>query len=431
ILSPVEATKDWVQGKGFDLKRGYNTLQQSFDARKQQTREKHPKSSLAGEILGGVATGGQIAKNVGTMVGKGLLPTMFEGGLYGGTYSAGEAKHGEKLKEGAKGFATGAVTAGVLNKVGSGISNQIAKRAGNKLRQQIPVMSSDELGDSATQLYSQMRASGAVLPKAAGTKAKFNIDVLLKQTNEDLAPQAFGLKKVIENTLKKGDIDIVEWHNLSKQVNRVSRGNLQGDDKHFVGVIKKQVDSLQKAKIKGPPETIKMWREANKLTLRKHQVKVLEKALDFADLDTGQYTQAEIASTIAKRFRQVYRSKDISMFDKSTQNIIRDIGKAKTHSAVVNLLRKLAPRGVVSAALGSGVLGSLFPGGMFIVPAIGEAAQRVANRSANVAARQLTDDVSRGIQGMVRPPQIAGPIGSMVSRIGAQQIPRQFSQPNN
>ena len=429
-ISPIEATKNWVQGKGFDLGKAYTDLQSDFDSEKQQRRQQHPVASVVGELSGGLATGGTLAKGGLTLAGKGLLPAAAEGGAYGAVYGAGEAKPGERLTGALTGGAVGALTGGAMEKVGQAIGNRIAQKPLAAARKNMPAKTSEELGVAASGLYDQLRQSGAVLPKQAANKAATNIDLLLRKTNKELAPNAFGLKQSVDNILKGGDVDIVEWHNLSKQINRVSRGNLGGDDKYYVGLIKKQIDSLRDGRVKGPASAMKQWKQANDLTLRQKKVEIVERALDLADLDTGQYTQSELAGTIAKRFRAIYRSDDISAFTKAEKQIIRDIGQAKSQSSIVNLVKKLAPRGVVSASAG-GLIGNMLmgPAGVVIAPAMGEAAQRMANRATQNAAQTFVGDVSRGITPVANGRNVLLPVQSgfsgVIGQEGSARLPRQ------
>jgi hypothetical protein len=431
MLSPIEATKNWWQGKGFDLSKAYGDVQRDFDARKAQRRQDFPVSSVAGEVVGGLATAGGAAKAGLTTIGRmgPVTGAALEGGAYGALSGAGEAKPGERLQGAAVGGATGAALGGILGGVSKGLSNRAAQKAANQTRSAIPAMSADDLQAQASTLYDQLRQSGARLPASEAARAKGNIDLFLSQTDEGLAPTAFGIRKVIEKKFANGDVDIVDWHNLSKQVNLISRdASMNKEDARVVGLIKNQIDRLRDTNIVGPPGAMQAWKQANELSLRKAKVEELSRMMDFADLDTGQYTQAELSQTIAKRFRQLYRSEvnnGSKLFNQQELEIIRDIGQAKTQSAILNGLKKLAPRGVVSAALGAGVLGSMFPGGNFVVPAVGEAALRMSNNAASKSAQTFVDDVSRGVMPTLLPkpsriqpliPGISGTAGGLTQR---------------
>lgn len=431
MLSPIEATKNWWQGKGFDLSKAYGDVQRDFDARKAQRRQDFPVSSIAGEVVGGLATAGGAAKAGLTTIGRmgPVTGAALEGGAYGALSGAGEAKPGERLQGAAIGGATGAALGGILGGVSKGLSNRAAQKTANQTRSAIPAMSADDLQAEASTLYDQLRQSGARLPAREAAKAKANIDLFLSQTDEGLAPTAFGIRKVIEKKFANGDVDIVDWHNLSKQVNLISRdASMNKEDARVVGLIKNQIDRLRDTNIIGPKGAMDAWKKANELSLRKAKVEELSRIMDFADLDTGQYTQAELSQTIAKRFRQLYRSEvnnGSKLFNQQELEIIRDIGQAKTQSAILNGLKKLAPRGVVSAALGAGVLGSMFPGGNFVVPAVGEAALRMSNNAASKSAQTFVDDVSRGVMPTLLPkpsriqpliPGISGTAGGLTQR---------------
>ena len=411
VLSPIEATRDWMKGEGFSIPKAYERVRSSVDARKQSRREQFPKASLAGEVAGGLATGGSAAKAGLTTIGRmgPITGGAVEGAGYGALYGAGEAKPGERLQGAATGGAIGGVTGGLLGGASKAIASRSAAKATAKARAAIPAQSADDLGDEATVLFTQLRNSGVKLPAKQAAAAKADIDGILAGTDKDLAPNAFAIKNVIERKLAGGDVEVLDWHNLSKQINLIARDKkMTNEDARVFGMIKKRFDALRDSNILGPRDAMTAWKQANELTLRKAKVEKLDQIMDFADLDTGQYTQSELSQTIAKRFRELYRSETKSgspTFNLNELAIIRDIGQAKTQSAILNGLKKLAPRGVVSAALG-GMIGNatMGPVGMIVAPAIGEAALRASNRAAVRGAQNFIGDVSRGWLPALPPP---------------------------
>lgn len=426
VFAAGESAVDALRGKGFKFGENYKRIYGDLDRMTAARERNYPAASLVGNIAGDVAAGGKLAQGGVTMAGRGVAPAMIEGGGYGGITGAGYARRGEKTEGAAVGALAGAGTAGVMHTLGGAISKAVTNRAANKARVGVPAKSADDLSAEASNLYAQMRASGASLPASEGARAKANIAMTLRGTNEKLAPMAFALKDQVDDVLGHGPVDIVAWHNLSKQVNRVARGNLQGDDAYYVGQIKKFVDKLRDGRVSGPPSAMDAWRKANELTIRQKKMEILDKALDFADLDTGQYTQAQLAHTIAKRFRQIYRNDaQRRQFSDAEQKIIRDIGQGKTAGAIIGALRRLAPRGIVSAGIGAGVFGSMFPGGIFVVPAVGEAAQRIADRNASRAAQVFSQDISRGLAPMpARIPNRLVPLIPGASAATGGQLPQ-------
>lgn len=390
----------------------------------EQFRQSHPVGSMLAEGLGAgvqaVAGGGLLGK-VAPKAAAFLNPAGRGGLARAGRYAAVAAPQSALAASGEEDATlgsvvgaglTGAAIGGAIPVVGNmarrgaqAVSNKLADKAALKAmaaaRAKTPAMSSDELGQQADTLFDALRKSGAKLPSAQAAAAKADIDAILGQTTKGLAKNSFAAKKVIDRVLGQGDVDVLDWHNLSKEINIVARDpKLEYNDARVIGLIKRRIDALRDGPVSGSKTAMTAWKAANELTLRKAKVEEIERALDIADLKTGQYTQAQIAHTVALKFRQLYekysaRGAD-KLFSKEELAIMREIGKGNTSSKTVNLLKKLAPRGVVSAALG-GMIGNatMGPAGVVIAPAIGEAAQRMANKQAMGAAERFMGDISR------------------------------------
>ncbi len=156
----------------------------------------------------------------------------------------------------------------------------------------------------------------------------------------------------------------------------------------------------------------------------------------MADVDTGKYTQSGLANAVRNRTAQLYREikkgRDKS-WSKDEVALIRRMAKGGSNSATVNLLAKLAPRGVISATLpqtagGLATLG-LGPAGLLInaaAPLAGHIAGKAADRGAMTAAMALRDAAARGF--VQKLPQLANhlrpAIGGLTAGTTGLTLPR-------
>lgn len=116
---------------GFGLAGDYGQALEAERARMRANREAAPGTALAGELVGGIATGAGLAKSGVTLAGRatgaglgkraGLMAG--EGAAYGAAYGAGTAEGGaaDRLAGGATGASLGATIGGAIPVVGAGI----------------------------------------------------------------------------------------------------------------------------------------------------------------------------------------------------------------------------------------------------------------------------------------------------------------------
>lgn len=130
VAAGIAATKD-----GADFLDAYNGILGNIQDNQNEFREENPKTALAGQIVGGLATGGAgVVKTIGSQAGKkvgaktaGFITGATEGGIAG----AGFADQGEsKLKAAAAGAAVGGVTAGI----GTAVAQRFTKSSESKNR---------------------------------------------------------------------------------------------------------------------------------------------------------------------------------------------------------------------------------------------------------------------------------------------------------
>lgn len=409
MMAPIHAGIDMVQGKGFDLGGAYDKLYKQANARKQAYRQDHPVASTVGEIAGGAAIGGKAAQSGLTLAGR-SLPVIgktgaaaLEGAAYGGLYGAGDAKPGERLEGAAWGAGTGAATGALVERVGRGLSNMASRRAAP------PAPALDDLAQQTDALYSAARAQGVSIKAPAVDRMVGNIQMAAGGLNDKLRPNTAG---IVEDALKlKGQAMSLEALDEFRQQIGLAMKQAQPQDVRTLMQIKKVVDgldnSLKPGDWTGPLQTgMDLYKKGRALNARKAKTELIEQLLDFADVDTGKYTQSELAGTIRNRSAELYRqiSKGrVKGFTAEEVALIRQMAKGGSTSTLVNIWRKLDPKGAVS--IGTNIAAALGAGAVFGPAAAavgapvalgGYLSGRAANKGALAAANTLRDAAARG-----------------------------------
>lgn len=402
MMAPIEAAKDWYQGKGFDIGSAYTKGQQERDAVKAQRRQDRPIASIAGELAGGLATGGVLgkaglslaAKPVG-MAGK-IGAGAVEGAGYGALYGAGEAKPGERLQGAGTGAAIGGLTGGAVGAVGGALANRAARKAAPAV-----APTSDDLAATSSALYAASEAQGVAFNPAATSRLGNNLKLAAGQLNEKLRPLTAGTVDDV-NKMLGGQMSLKQIDEFRQGLN-MDIGAAKGQDKMFLQRMKTITDSFldnaSPADMTGGPQGVEYLKSARQMWARSKKAETVEKILDMADVKTGQYTQSGLANAIKTEMRALYKEIQKGKAQGWTKEeiaLIRQMARGGSPNAAVNLLSKFAPRGVVSFGAGQ-VVGSMLPGaGNLMLPIGGEVAARAADRGAMQAAQSLRTAAATG-----------------------------------
>ena len=123
---------------GNNIKDAYSDIHQSLQDDRNTFKSENPKSALAAELVGGLATGGAGATKMAAMQGvknlKPLAQAMVVGGTEGAVYGTAAADRGERLEGGAVGGALGAVGAPVLD-LGAKVVKHLGKPIVDRAKQ--------------------------------------------------------------------------------------------------------------------------------------------------------------------------------------------------------------------------------------------------------------------------------------------------------
>ena len=399
MLAPIDAGIDWLKGDGFDMGKAYTRKQQMLDAQKGARRSEHPIASIGGELAGGLALGSKIpslaALPTASMAGRVGLAAV-EGAGYGGLYGAGEAKPGERMSGAAKGAAVGAAVGGAIGAVGGALAGRAARKS------MPPAPTADDVLAQSQALYRASEAEGVRFADTGIKHLGNNLKMAAGRINDRLRPQTAGFMDEVD-AMFNGEMSLEVFDEFRKSLNK-SISKALPDDVRTLTAMKKMVDhfadNVQPGQMTGGQAGIDMLKDARAMWSRGKKAEVVERIMDVADVQTGQYTQSGLANTITREMRTLYKQiakgKAKNNWSKEEIALIRQMAKGGSNSRVINLLAKFSPRGPMSIVLGQ-ALGSAVPGiGNIAVPLMGHVAGQAADRGALQAARTLQAGAATG-----------------------------------
>jgi len=399
MLAPIDAGIDWLKGDGFDMGKAYTRKQQMLDAQKGARRAEHPIASIGGELAGGLALGTKIpslaARPAASLLGRVGLGAA-EGAGYGALYGAGEAKPGERLSGAAKGGAVGAGIGGTVGLVGGMLARRSARNA------MPPPPTSDDVLAQSQALYRASEQQGVKFKDTGIQHLGANLKMAAGRINDRLRPETAGFMDEID-ALFNNDMSLEVFDEFRKSLNK-SIPKAKPDDVRTLTAMKKVLDhfadNVPAGQMTGGPAGVDMLKEARQMWSRGMKAETVERIMDVADVQTGQYTQSGLANTITREMRTLYKQivkgKAANNWTKEEIALIRQMAKGGSSSSIVNLFAKFAPRGVVSI-IGGQAAGSMIPGvGNIAVPLLGHVAGQAADRAALQAARTLQAGAATG-----------------------------------
>lgn len=426
MLSPLKATSNWVKGKGFSIPEAYSGMQKALDQQKAARRDEHFGASLGGELAGGLFGGAGLAKAglslaarpAATLLGRAGLGAA-EGAAYGGVYGAGEAKPGERLQGAATGASIGALTGGAVGAAGGAIANAVAKRA-------MPVaQTAADVAAQAKALYRASEAQGVRFSAPAVKHLAANLKMAAGRINDRLRPQTAGF--IDDINAMAGDMPLEVFDEFRRSLGDSIKKAMPDDQRTLMqmkNVVDHFADNVNPAQMTGQTMGIEMLKDARALWARAAKAKTIERIMDVADVQTGQYTQSGLANTITREMRTLYKQiakgKAQHGWTKDEVALIRQMAKGGSSSAIVNLFAKFAPRGVVSI-IGGQAAGSFLPGiGNIAIPLAGHVAGQAADRAAVQAAQTLRTAAALGT--VPKMPQLPNRLAPLIPGMDAASM---------
>ena len=400
VTAPFRAARDQV-----GLSEAYKREVALNRAMKRKQREANPIASTVGEIGGGLATGGTLAKGGLTMAGRNLPiigrtgAAALEGAAYGGAYGAGNADKRNMLAEAGKGAAIGALTGGLLESAGQAVGRAATARA-----QKAATLSSNALKQQENALFNKARASGVMVKPQGVNRLVDNMEIAAGRINQNLRPKTAGVIEDIIDMKGKG-ADVQAIHELRQTIQKVMKRAESQDVrtlKRMLDIIDNFIDKPNPQFIAGGKEGLATLREAINTSARRFKTQQIERLIDLADVNTGQYTQSGMMNALRSEAKKLYKqivSGRAKGFTREETAIIRALSKTENSSAATKLLSKFAPRGPVSmmaSTITGGFIGG--PVGAAIPATAGALAAKSADKAAVQAAQRLLQSASTGGQ---------------------------------
>lgn len=417
---------------GFGMAGDYEKSRAGFDAQKQAMREQNPVASGAGELAGGLATGGTLASGGATLAGR-SLPVIgrtgaaaLEGAGYGGLVGAGEAAPGERLVGAGVGAGLGAAAGAGLSWAGDKLASRYAAKASHSAAPTV-----DDLAAASHGLYRQADQAGVVIKPQSTDRLLNNMAFAAGKPNANLRPRTSGVMQDIID-LRGKPLTLQDFDELRQSVGLA----MKGADAQDVRTLQRMKDVLDGFADRASPNDItgnvdgfQYLKDARALWAKKSKTELVEQMMDLSDVQSATYSQSGMQNAIKQKAKQLYGQivkGKVKGFTAEETALIRKLSKGEMTPKVVEWLGKLAPRGVVSLG-GSAAAGMALglPGAGLIPGAVGFGAANLADRAALQGVRALRDAAASGSAPMLKAitnktvPFIgatAGEAGSLVGR---------------
>lgn len=268
-----------------------------------------------------------------------------------------------------------------------------------------PVPSTTDLFKAGSQAFDKARTlGGGVRPESLDRLANSIVTIkkengLSVRINESLHPKAHATQSEIMKTISKGEVtfdDLIELRELAQE----AAGALDKKDAFRGQLLKNKideyVDSLGVDDVAGgnPEAAAASLKEARAAWHKASKASTLEQAIDLAGANAGAFHGAGFENAVRTQFRALHRRIIKGQEKGFTPDEIALIKRTANGASLDNIYRwlgKMAPTGIVSGGLGSG-LGFAFGGplGAALVPAVGLLGRHLATKA---TAKNASDAV--------------------------------------
>ncbi len=343
-------------GEGLDYTREY------IDER----AKKAPNAALAGELMGGLMTGGTLAKAGLTLMKPGasipgaVLRGGAEGAAYGGVSGFGNSEADSlegRLDDAKEGALWGAGTGGLL----AG-----ASAAGGSKKASVPTV--DELKDEARAIYKQAEASGITFDKSevAQTADDIAAKVISEGIDPTLHPRATAALKRLQEAGATG-MTVKDAQTMRRVLAAAAKDPMNPDEGRIARLMIDKFDDMVAGKTPDLAKAREIYRTAKKGEL-------IETAIELAKSRANSQS-GSLESALRTEFRHLQRQIIKGQLKGLTQAEIDAINKVADGGTLDNIARyvgKAAPTGAVSFMAGGGV--PFMVGNAIGGPAVGAAA---------------------------------------------------------
>lgn len=273
----------------------------------------------------------------------------------------------------------------------------------------------EQLRAAADAAYKRADEIGAVARSDSFGDAKQSITAMLEKEGIDptLHPKTTAALKRITDT--NGPVTIQKLETL-RRIAQDAESSIEPADKRLAGktvdAIDDYAESLTEEDLhQGSPEAIAALKEARSYWSRMRKADTIDDLMERAELSAPNFSASGMENAVRTEFRSLAKDKRrMRFFTAEEKEAIRRVAKGDTKTNVLRLVGKLAPTGVVSTALSTG-LGAVLGGpvGAAAVPAAGFGARMLATRGTLRNAAAANELVRRGPVGVLAGEPIATP----------------------
>jgi hypothetical protein len=366
----------------------YGTARDYLRAEVDDAREYFPKTTLAGEIGGSIAVPGKAAASF-VNKGKDTVGRMVRGAMAGGTsgalagFGGGEGGAEERAWNALESGTLGALGGGALVGLGQGFNKLLGMASKRpELAEVAPTLQG--LRDDAAKLYSEARASGALMPAEGFKSMVAGIQTALKDGgfDNDLHPRLTAvLKRLMAD---EGDKSLADIEILRRVAGNAAE-SFSPDERRLAGVVVDKIDDG----IDGLDAGGEAMKAARETWGRLRRMEAVETAIERAGLASTNF-----ATALQNEFRALVKNtRKMRGFSAGEKEAIAKVARGGPVSAGLKTLgATLSPSRPLGAMVAGGTTMGFGPSALAL-PATGMLANRIAEALAKRSGRKVAESV--------------------------------------
>jgi hypothetical protein len=262
----------------------------------------------------------------------------------------------------------------------------------------------DELKTQAAAAYKRADDAGVIVHENSLKGLKTRIVSVTKKEglDKDLHPDSSAvLNRVIKT---KGQLTLSELETLRKVAND-AKSSIKPADKRLASKIVDEIDDYidnlgAKDVVAGDATKVGALKEARGLYSRAKKAETIENLVKRAELSAPNFSASGMENALRTEFRNLAKNeRKMRMFTAEERAAIQKVAKGGKTENALRMIGKLAPTGIVSGGLGTGIgfaIGG--PAGAVAVPAVGASSRFAATRMTKKNVDRVSEIVRRGPQ---------------------------------
>lgn len=288
-----------------------------------------------------------------------------------------------------------------MTAAGLGTAGKI-KAAGKAPKVKPPTI--DELKAQSTVFYKAVDDSGMTIADNSLKTAHNNIVKAAESQGlrKKLTPKTHAALEDIATDVRAGSLTLSKAEELRRVIKQAQAATDTADAAMATRVLRKWDDFIENLKPRditgGGPEAIQYLKSARNLWSRSRKTEIVEELIDRAGTRAGQFTGSGFENALRTEFRQLaLNRKNIKMFTKKEQAAIKNVASGHPLDNAFRTIGKLAPTGVVSLGIGSGIgFAAGGPTGAVALPLVGSISRKLAEAHTLKRAKQASEVMRRG-----------------------------------